>query len=189
MLGTLYKVSDPTTGRDIWLAAMDVETENLWVFDPVTDRFHHNLGLSQDFAWDRELCYEAIDQATANSLREGKLGKTMSPGTARRHGAGIPASTVLGVVARAEGRSLLRSRAQALVGTEPGSWSTWDVYPPSQARAARVCASAVRTGKQRTLLSIAGRLEARLATREDGSIEVQVTRIESTSRPSTTSPP
>ena len=100
MLGTLYKVSDPNTRRDIWLAALDVETDNLWVFDPATDRFYLNLGLSRDFAWERDLNYEAIDRETAVCLRAAKIGRTMTSEMARRHredGDGIPAGDLLGV--------------------------------------------------------------------------------------------
>jgi len=51
---------------------------------------------------------------------------------------------------------------------------TWEIYPASRASSARVYASSIRTGKQKTLASIAGPLETRLVTRDDGSIEVQV---------------
>ncbi len=103
MLSTLYKVSDPNTERIIWLAAVDVETYNLWVFDPATDRFHHNLGLSWDFAWERDLEYEVIDRETAVGLRRARLGGAIAAELARRHREdrdGIPAGDVLGTDGR-----------------------------------------------------------------------------------------
>ena len=179
ILGTLYKVSDPNTERDIWLAALDVETDNLWVFDPATDRFHLNLGLSRDFAWERDLNYEAIDRETATRLRATKIGRTMTSEMARRHredGDGIPAGDVLGVSGSVDRRSVLRAKAQSIVEMRPGVWSTWNVYPPGRASAARVCASAMRTGKRKTLTALTGPLESRLVTRGDGSVEVQIAK-------------
>lgn len=178
MLGPLYEASNSKTGRKIWLAAMDNETLNLWVFDPGTNKFHRSPELSQDFAWDRRLHYEALDQAAAVKLAQ-KIGKPTLPDIRRRHQEdenGIPAELVLGVSTRPDERSVLRAKAQAIVDKAPGSWSIWDVYPATRARAARVCASAIRTGKHKTLAAIAGSLDSRLVTRDDGSIEVQVTK-------------
>jgi len=109
MLGTLYRVSDPNTGRDVWLAVLEVETDNLWVFDPATDRFHRNLGLSRDFAWGRDLDYEAIDRETAVGLRAAKIGGKMTSELARRHSEdsdGVPSGDILGLAGSCGGAPL-----------------------------------------------------------------------------------
>ena len=57
-------------GRELWLAYVDTGSENPGVYAYVANlgRFVFHKSLGQDFHWDRELDWTAVDEHTARTI-------------------------------------------------------------------------------------------------------------------------
>lgn len=73
-------------------------------------------------------------------------------------------------------QSTVRARSLRVAQTAPGTWVAWQTYPSERAVAARVAASDLRKGKVKTIVRVAGPVDARTLRLPDGGIQVQVTR-------------
>lgn len=150
---TLYLVSDGD--REVWVAYQD-DKARMWAYDGHTGDFHLSEPLYQDFFWEKENQYTAIDDAQARKAIARGVGKydlrKLGWLRERHKSAGredrLSPEQVLAVVAVTPSKEqVAKAKADALSTATPGAWITWKRYAKEKRSSADVMASDLRRGK------------------------------------------